>query len=68
MDWHAEVTAEFTRRHKTVDDGVVEEMARHAEAAYEAARADGLMVPDAAASVRAPIRGAVLLTDTGTKL
>jgi putative ABC transport system permease protein len=53
MNWHAEITAEFTRRHKKVDDGVVEEMAQHAASAWEAARADGMSASEADASVRA---------------
>jgi FtsX-like permease family/MacB-like periplasmic core domain len=53
MNWHAEITAEFTRRHKRVDDAVVEEMAQHAAAAWEAARADGMSASEAETSVRA---------------
>jgi hypothetical protein len=60
MDWHAEVTAEFTRRGIAVDDSVVEEMAQHARAAYDAARADGLtVVTPKRRSVRSFARGAV---------
>src|SRR5262245_17991945 len=55
MNWHDQVRAEFARRLKTADDGVVEELAQHAAAAYEAARADGAAVPDAESSVRALI-------------
>ena len=53
MNWHAEVVAEFTRRRKTADAGVVEELAQHAEGAYAAARAEGVSVPEAEAAVRA---------------
>ena len=56
MDWQAEIVAEFTRLQKTADASVVEEMAQHAAAAFEAARADGLTADDATASVRALIR------------
>ena len=56
MNWHAEITAEFTRRLKSVDASIVEEMAQHANAAYEAARAEGMTAPDAETSVQALIR------------
>ena len=56
MDWQSEITAEFTRRRTSVDATVVEELAQHASAAYEAARADGLTVEDAEATVRVLIR------------
>src|SRR5262245_4311864 len=56
MNWQADIAAEFARQRKAADAGVVEEMAQHAEAAYEAARADGVPTPDAEASVRALIR------------
>jgi predicted permease len=55
MNWDAEITAEFTRREISVDASVVEELAQHASAAYEAARADGMSGSDAEASVRALI-------------
>src|SRR5262245_16408636 len=55
MSWHNEVRAEFTVRQKTVDDTVVEELAQHAAAAFEAARADGQSIADAEARVRALI-------------
>ena len=51
MNWHTEITAEFSRRHKKVDDGVVEEMAQHAAAAFEEARAEGQSPDDAEAQV-----------------
>ena len=38
MNWHAEVAAEFSRRKKVADAGVIEELAQHAAAAFEAAR------------------------------
>jgi predicted permease len=52
MNWQAEVTAEFTRQRKTADASVVEELAQHASAAFEAARADGIAIAVAEASVR----------------
>src|SRR5262245_11699087 len=56
MDWKTEVTAEFTRRKKSVDATVIEELTQHASDAYEAARADGATSAEAEASVRALIR------------
>jgi putative ABC transport system permease protein len=56
MNWPAEIAAEFTRQRKTADASVVEELAQHASAAFAAARADGMNVDDAEASVRALIR------------
>lgn len=41
MDWNARVRAAFTRAPRVPDDDVVEELAQHAAATYEAARADG---------------------------
>jgi putative ABC transport system permease protein len=40
MDWHARVRAAFGA-HPVTDDDVVEELAQHAAAAFEAARAEG---------------------------
>ena len=57
MNWHTEVRAEFTRLNKSIDDTVVEELAQHASAAFEAARADGASMSDAEATVRALIAG-----------
>jgi hypothetical protein len=53
--WPQEVAGEFARRRLEVDASVVEELAQHAAAAYEAARAEGLAGPEAEASVRALI-------------
>src|SRR5262245_14117808 len=53
MNWAGLVRTEFARLGKQVDDGVVEELAQHAAAAFEAARADGQSAADAEARVRA---------------
>ena len=42
MDWNARVRASFTGATAVPDDDVVEELAQHARAVYDAARADGL--------------------------
>ena len=41
MNWHIRIREEFARLGKPVDESVVEELAQHAAAAVEAARADG---------------------------
>jgi putative ABC transport system permease protein len=56
MNWHAEINAEFARRRTAADPTVVEEMAQHAGAAYDAARAEGMTAEGAEASVRALIQ------------
>src|SRR5262245_32569508 len=53
MNWQSEIVAEFSRLGKAADAAVIEEMAQHAEAAYEAARADGASTADAEAAVQA---------------
>ena len=53
MNWHDEIRSEFIRRQKAVDDTVVEELAQHATAAFEEARADGQSPDDAERHVRA---------------
>jgi predicted permease len=55
MKWDAIVRDEFARRDRRVDDTVVEELAQHAAAAYEAARADGNAPENAAAQVESLI-------------
>ena len=53
MKWTTHVRSEFARLGKQVDESVIEELAQHAGAAFEEARADG-QSPDAAeAQVRA---------------
>lgn len=52
MDWHRIVRDEFARRRRAVDDDVVEELAQHAAALWEAARAEGTAPADATASVQ----------------
>src|SRR5262245_24469387 len=55
MTWHDEIRSQFARRQRTVDDTVVEELALHAAAAFEAARADGVTTREAESKVRALI-------------
>jgi putative ABC transport system permease protein len=52
MDWKHYVESEFARIGKRVDDSVVEELAQHAAAAWEAARADGGSIEAATEHVR----------------
>ena len=56
MEWRRDVQAEFARLGKQADWSVVEELAQHAAAAYEAARADGMSAAEAETSVLALIR------------
>lgn len=51
MDWKARVRAEFETRGTVPDDDVVTELTQHAEAAFAAARADGLSATDAERAV-----------------
>jgi predicted permease len=51
MEWSTHVRNEFVRHGKQVDESVVEELAQHAAAAFEEARADGLSSDDAEAQV-----------------
>jgi len=51
MTWTTAVRTEFARLGKDADETVVEELAQHAAAAFEAARADGDSPEDAAARV-----------------
>jgi predicted permease len=51
MNWTSVIQDEFARTHKQADHGVVEELAQHAGAAFEAARAEGASVDDARAAV-----------------
>ena len=55
MSRDARIRLEFARLGKEVDETVVEEMAQHAAAAYDAARADGASAADAEARVLALI-------------
>ena len=57
MDWTGYVRTNLSQRHASPDDGVVEELAQHASASYEAARADGLSVDEAERRVRALVDG-----------
>jgi predicted permease len=47
MDWNARVRAAFAGAAAVPEDEVVEELAQHARAVYEAARADGLSADEA---------------------
>ena len=55
MNWQNEIRYAFDRLDKQVDDTVIEELAQHASAAFEAARADGASTSDAELEVRALI-------------
>src|SRR5262245_28848572 len=55
MKWAEEIQHTFARLEKQVDETVVEEMAHHAEAAWEAAVANGEPSSEAAARIRALI-------------
>jgi putative ABC transport system permease protein len=50
MNWQARIRNEFARLGKPADESVVEEMAQHASAAVEAARADGMTAAEAEAA------------------
>lgn len=56
MEWRRRVEEEFARLGSQADWSVIEEMAQHAALAFEAARADGMSVADAEASVLALIQ------------
>ena len=66
MNWSDEVAAAFARQRTAADASVIEEMAQHAAAAYEAARADGASASDAESAVRALI-GSWCAGTTGPK-
>jgi hypothetical protein len=53
MNWSAHVRSEFARHGKQVDESVVEELAQHAAAVFEEARADGEPLDVSSARVRA---------------
>lgn len=56
MNWHTEIATEFARRQKSADPSVIDELAQHATAAYEAARGDGASASEAEARVRALVQ------------
>jgi hypothetical protein len=60
MSWRADVVRAFARHGRIVDDTVVEELTQHADAAYEAARGDGMSAADAERTTRASRAAAVL--------
>jgi putative ABC transport system permease protein len=51
MDWNARITAAMARDGRIPDDDVVEELAQHARAMYDAARAEGASDAEAQARV-----------------
>jgi hypothetical protein len=59
MSWRADVVRAFARHGRIVDDTVVEELTQHADAAYEAARGDGMSAADAERTTRASRAAAV---------
>lgn len=68
MDWRDEIRSTFSALGRRPDDDVVEEMAQHAEAAWQAARADGA-APDAATTrVRGLIESWCRATDGPKRL
>ena len=50
-EWKPRIRAAFIAVHHPLDEDIVEELAQHAEASYEASRAEG--VPAAEAEARA---------------
>src|SRR5262245_29551473 len=57
MDFSEQIRARLQHHRSSPDDDVVEEIAQHAAASFETARADGLSVPDAERHVRELIDG-----------
>jgi putative ABC transport system permease protein len=57
MNWTAFVQDSLTRHGAAPDEAVVEELAQHATASFEAARADGLADDEAIAHVQALVEG-----------
>ena len=55
MDWNAHMRAAFARASRRPDDEVIEELAQHARATFEAARADGSSEDEALRAVAALI-------------
>ncbi len=55
MDWKSRIAAALTHSERAPDDDVVEELAQHARAMYDTARADGLADAEALAHVEAQI-------------
>jgi predicted permease len=55
MDWTARIRSALNVPGRPIDDGVIEELAQHAAAAYEQARADGCSHDEAHARVVAQI-------------
>jgi predicted permease len=51
MNWDARIRAAFARAGRSPDDDVIEELAQHAQAMYDSARADGQPGPEAERSV-----------------
>jgi putative ABC transport system permease protein len=55
MDWKSQIAAALSAREHAPDGDVVEELAQHARAMYDAARAEGLSDADARAHVEAQV-------------
>ncbi len=55
--WHAQIRTAFAAAGHPLDEDIVEELAQHAESAYESSCADGNRDGDAMAAVDALIRG-----------
>src|SRR6187401_3093294 len=51
MDWTTRIRTELARHQTTPDDDIVLELAQHADAAFEAARAEGLSASEASVRV-----------------
>lgn len=56
-DWHARLRDAFQRRGAEIDRDVIDELAQHAEQAYDASRADGLSHDQAADAIDRLIAG-----------
>jgi predicted permease len=57
MNWHAEIRARLSQASREPNDDVIEELAQHAAAAFERARADGVDTAAATDRVRRMIDG-----------
>jgi predicted permease len=57
MDWSSRIRTVLTTTTPAPDDDVVEELAQHAAAMYQSARAEGLSEADAARAVEAQVEG-----------
>lgn len=55
-NWHAQIRATFTAAGHALDEDILEELAQHAESAYESSRAEGSDDADAVRAVNALVR------------